>query len=139
MAGQVIYIVSRAAMHCSTSYSSLYGYSCIRHGLQAVLHQMAITSAVCLLGMLLLERCAAARIQALSPVVLCIVPSICTVCTEIDQTWTDCCRYVTLGRYPCWQLLLAEWKEGIPYLSTIIGPRKQTHTSYRLFSTAAYT
>ena len=38
----------------------------------------------------------------------------------------QCCRYATLGRYPSWQLLLAEWKEGIPYLSTTIGTRKQT-------------
>ncbi|DBA90588.1 TPA: hypothetical protein ACH3X1_003823 [Trebouxia sp. C0004] len=34
--------------------------------------------------------------------------------------------YATLGRYPSWQLLLEEWKEGIPYLSTTIGTRKQT-------------
>jgi len=74
-------------MHCSTRYSSLYGYSCIRHGLQAVLHQMVITSAVCLLGVHLLEKYAAADMEALSPAVPCIVPSICIACTEIDQTW----------------------------------------------------
>ncbi|DBB04014.1 TPA: hypothetical protein ACH3X1_013075 [Trebouxia sp. C0004] len=62
---------------------------------------------------------------------------------QLHQTWAasclasnghnKCClpvhsleRYATLGRYPSWQLLLAEWKEGIPYLSTTIGTRKQT-------------
>ena len=74
-------------MHCSTSYSSLYGYSRIRHGLQAVLHQMAITSAFCLLGMHLLERYIAAHIEALSPAVPCIVPNIFIACIEIGQTW----------------------------------------------------
>ncbi|DBA98139.1 TPA: hypothetical protein ACH3X1_014758 [Trebouxia sp. C0004] len=43
---------------------------------------------------------------------------------ELWVTWRG--RYATLGRYPSWQLLLEEWKEGIPYLSTTIGTRKQT-------------
>jgi hypothetical protein len=111
-------------MHCCTSSSSLYGYICIRHGLQAVLHQMDITNVVCLLGTHLLDKYAAAHIEALSPAVPCIMPSICIACI-VPGSLLQCCRYATLGKYPSWQLLLEEWKEGIPYLSTTIGTRKQ--------------
>ncbi len=111
-------------MHCSTSYSSLYGYSCIRHGLQAVLHQMAITSAVCLLGVHLLERYAAAHIEVLSLAVPCIVPSI-----VVDQTWKSWTNAAGMqlwaGTHPG-SCSLRNGRRAFPYLSTTIGTCKQT-------------
>ena len=35
-------------------------------------------------------------------------------------------RFPTLGVYPSWQLLLKEWKERIPFLTTTVGTSKQT-------------
>ena len=47
---------------------------------------MDITNVVCLLGMHLLDKYAAANIEALSPAVPCIVSSICIACTAIAQS-----------------------------------------------------